>query len=97
VDDGIANGGRALKSINVPTPGRCSSRRELESQLVFMLSEASLRHRVAYSNAAYHDFHRQAFSTQKEAIEFAERILKSYNYVWISEFGKYQTKIRKWS
>jgi len=89
------SGVRTLKSIDTPRAGRCSSRRELERhELLFPFD--LLRHRVTYSNAAYQDFHRESFSSQKDAVEFAERIQKSYRYIWISELGKYREAADKW-
>ena len=96
MDGGITDGVRAMKSIDVPSASRCSSRRELECQVVFFRSKPFSRHRVAYSNSAYQDFHREALSTQKDAIEFARRIQKAHKYIWISELGKYQTETGKW-
>ena len=54
------------------------------------------RHYVMYSNAAYQDIHEQRFQTQKDAVEFTETLLKSYRYVWLSEWGEFQTGGGKW-
>src|ERR1700739_3404498 len=51
---------------------------------------------VRYSNAAYQEFHDKSFSTQKDAGEFAERLLQSYRYIWLSEFGDYRTAGGNW-
>jgi len=54
-------------------------------------------HIVTFSNAAYHDIHERFSDTQKDAVEFAERILKMYRYVWLSELGEYKTKAGRWN
>ncbi len=55
-----------------------------------------MRHNVRYSNAAYQDMHEKIFQTQKDAVEFVESIEKQYRYIWLSEFGEYQTGGGKW-
>jgi hypothetical protein len=52
-------------------------------------------HIVRYSNNADPEHHEQLFPTQKDAVEFAETILKSYRYVWLLEWGKYRNISRK--
>jgi hypothetical protein len=54
------------------------------------------RHIVRYSNAPYQEIHDKALQTQKDAVEFAEAVLKIYRYVWLSEFGQYQTRSGRW-
>jgi hypothetical protein len=53
-------------------------------------------HIVTFSNTAHHDIHERFSDTQKDAVEFAERILKMYRYVWLSELGEYKTKAGRW-
>ena len=55
-----------------------------------------MRHSVRYSNAAYQDMHEKNFQTQKDAVEFVESIQGRYRYIWLSEFGAYQTGGGKW-
>ena len=55
-----------------------------------------MRHNVRYSNAAYQDMHEKNFQAQKDAVEFVESIEKRYRYIWLSEFGEYQTGGGKW-
>jgi len=55
-----------------------------------------MRHEVRYSNTAYQDIHEKIFQTQKDAVEFTENIQKRYRYIWLSEFGEYQTGGGKW-
>lgn len=50
-----------------------------------------MRHEVRYGNSGYHDIHWRICSTQKEAVEFAERIEKQYRYIWLAECGEYKT------
>ena len=55
-----------------------------------------MRHEVRYSNTAYQDIHEKIFQTQKDAVEFTENLQKRYRYIWLSEFGEYQTGGGKW-
>ena len=54
-----------------------------------------MRHEVRYGHSSYHGIHRHICSTQKEAVEFAERIQKQYRYIWLSEWGEYRTPARR--
>jgi hypothetical protein len=49
-----------------------------------------VRHEVRYGHSAYHGIHDCVFPTQKEAVEFAERIQKQYRYIWLSGMGRVQ-------
>jgi hypothetical protein len=53
-------------------------------------------HEVRYSNDAYLNLHSEMFRTQKDAVEFIERLPKAYRYVWLSETGEYKTPGGKW-
>jgi hypothetical protein len=50
-----------------------------------------MMHEVKYGHSASHSINARIFSTQKEAVEFAESIEKQYRYIWLSEWGEYKT------
>jgi hypothetical protein len=55
-----------------------------------------MRHEVRYGHSAYHGINYRLLRTQKEAVEFAERIQNQYRYIWLSETGEYKTTRGKW-
>ena len=55
-----------------------------------------MRHGVRYSHSAYLSIDYKGVWTQKEAVEFAERIQKQYRYIWLSEYGEYKTAGGNW-
>jgi hypothetical protein len=52
-------------------------------------------HVVRYSNAQDHDLHEQSFPTQKDAVEFVEKIESRYQYIWLLEWGIYRVGGKK--
>jgi hypothetical protein len=53
-------------------------------------------HMVEYSDNPYHGGSSKDLSTQKEAVEFAERMMKRYRCIWLAEWAKFQTGSGKW-
>ena len=55
-----------------------------------------MNHTVEYSDHPYHGGAAKGFSTQKEAVEFAESAMKRYRCIWLGEYGEFQTGSGKW-
>jgi hypothetical protein len=54
------------------------------------------RHIVEYSADGYLRRHEEIFYTQKDAVEFSENLPSAYKYVWLLEWGEYQTQRKNW-
>lgn len=54
------------------------------------------RHGIEYSADAYSGRHYKIFDIQKDAVEFIERLPPAYKFVWLLEWGEYQTQRKNW-